>query len=222
MRDPKAEAPGAQLRLTKQKGVRCAIHWTALAIASKLTSAFAQGTPEEAIPALKPPLDPIPPTFWDLYGVWVLVGAFLLLLLGAAIIWLIFRPRARIPIPPEVRARHELEPLRQEPESGAVLSRISQVVRSYFSAAFALPQAEMTTGEFCRAIRGRPDLGERLEEEVGTFLRTCDERKFAPAPPPEPIGAVARADKLIEAAEMRRAELRKAAEANQHAGGSTS
>jgi hypothetical protein len=79
-----------------------------------------------------------------------------------------------------------------------VLSRVSQILRRYFAAAFQLPAEEMTTTEFCATItansRIRPDLSVPLVE----FLRVCDERKFSPTPKASlPGNAVEQALKFV-------------------------
>jgi len=124
-----------------------------------------------------------------------------------ATVWWLRRPRPAVVVPPETQARQELESLRQQGEDGAVLSRVSQIVRRYVSAAFGLPPGEMTTADFCRAIANHEQLGSELSAVLGDFLRQCDERKFAPPAPMPALGAVAESLKLIELAETRRAAL---------------
>jgi hypothetical protein len=85
-----------------------------------------------------------------------------------------------------------------------LLSRISQLLRHYFTVAFALPPGEMTTTEFCSAITAHPLIGPELAANVGEFLRRCDQRKFAPEPPSTPLDAVSTAFGLIDPAEARR------------------
>jgi hypothetical protein len=161
----------------------------------------------DEIPPLRPPRGELAPTFWEQHGVavgsWGAVG---LLILGVAI-WYLLRARPAVPIAPEVQARRDLDSLRQQPETGAVLSRVSQVLRHYVAAAFHLPQGELTTSEFCSAIAHQEQVGAELSGAVSTFLRECDQRKFAPAPPAAPLGAVSQASKLVELAEARRAQL---------------
>jgi hypothetical protein len=137
----------------------------------------------------------------------VIAGALLLLLLLAALIWWLLQPKPPAVIPAAVQAHHALDSLRQAPETGPVLSRVSQIIRGYFGKAFGLPGGELTTTEFCMAVGEQEEVGPELRREVGDFLRLCDERKFAPGAATEPLGAVMRADKLIDEAEARRAEL---------------
>ncbi len=175
---------------------------------------------EEKIPPLFPPRGPLPPGWWEQYGIWVILAAAALLLLIAATVWLLLRPKPPVVIPPETQARQTLEALRTEPETGAVLSRVSQVVRGYFRIAFHLAEGELTTSELCRALETAPEPAPELKAEVARLLRECDERKFAPAPvqnaahAPQkgaprnaPLGAVSRALKLIEQAEAGRRQL---------------
>ena len=110
-------------------------------------------------------------------------------------------------VPPEVQARQALEPLRQQPEDGALLSRVSQILRHYVAAAFDLPPGELTTAEFCRAIAGHGRIGPELSAALSDFLRQCDQRKFAPPAPVPPFSAVAQALKLIDQAQIRRRAL---------------
>ena len=179
-------------------------------------SSFAAATnapsPDE-IPALRPPHAEMPPAFWEQHGLWViLVGVLLLALVGAAA-WFVLRPKPLAVVPPEIQARQALEPLRPQPEDGPLLSRVSQVLRHYVTAAFDLPPGELTTAEFCRAMTGHAPIGTELAAALGEFLRQCDQRKFAPPVPAPPLDAVAQALKLIELGEARRAQLRRAAEA---------
>jgi hypothetical protein len=161
----------------------------------------------DAIPKLRPPHAEIPPTFWEQHGTAVIVGGVLVLGLGGAGAWLLMRPKPMAIVPPEVQAREALEELRQKAEDGVVLSRVSQILRRYFAAVFPLPQGELTTAEFCSLIQGIEDVGPMLATALTTFLRQCDERKFAPGATGAPLGAVAQALAFIEQAEVRRGQL---------------
>jgi hypothetical protein len=189
-------------------------------LAFRISCSAAELPLDEPIPPLRPPRGPLPPTFWEAWVGWVIGGGALFFILLAGLIWLLVRAKAPLIIPPEAQARNALGALRGQPESGLLLSRVSQIVRAYFSAAFALPAGELTTSELCRAIEERQEISVQLKGEVSDFLRSCDERKFSPTPAPAPIiGAVIRADKLIETAEAQRAELQAAAQAKETAGG---
>lgn len=159
---------------------------------------------------LLPPRGEIPPGFWELH-LWHVVAASLLglglITLG---IWWWLRPKPAATTPADVQAREALLRLAEEPETGQLLSRVSQVLRGYFSAVFGLPPGQLTTGEFARAIaesdKAEPGLGSAAVQ----LLRACDERKFAPAPPAAPLRAVPEALRLIELSERRRAEMAEA------------
>jgi len=161
----------------------------------------------DAIPPLRPPQAEIPPTFWEQHGLWVVIVGILLLALSCVAAWFLTRPKPPVVVPPEVQARQALEPLRQQPEDGALLSRVSQILRHYVAAAFGLPPGELTTAEFCRAIDGHTPIGPELSDAFSKFLRLCDQDKFAPPAPVPPLGAVAQALKLIDQAQTRRFDL---------------
>lgn len=184
----------------------------------------------ERLPPLRPPRAPLPPTFWEQYGTWVVLGGVFILLVTVLVVWLLLRPRPPGVIPPETLARRTLESLRHEPETGTLLSRVSQTVKAYFAVVFGLPEGELTTAEFSRALSAVPEPGLDLNSQVCEFLKKCDERKFAPPAAPEAkagetrasFGAVAQAGKLIDAAETRRADLRARAEAERAAANTSS
>jgi len=167
----------------------------------------ASPTSTNDIPPLRPPHAEIPPSFWEQYGLWVVIVAVLLLALVCAAAWFLTRPKPPAIVPPEVQARQALEPLRQQPEDGALLSRVSQILRRYVIAAFELPPGELTTTEFCGAIAGHGQIGPELSAALSEFLRLCDQRKFSPPAPVPPFSAVAQALKLIDQAQTRLAAL---------------
>jgi hypothetical protein len=162
------------------------------------------------IPPLRPPRAEIPPTFWEQHGGWVIAGGCVGLLVIAAAIWWLTRPKPPVVLPPEVQARTALEALLGQPEDGQLLSRISQILRHYVVASFGLPSGEYTTAEFCALIEARSGIGTDLVRTLSGFLRNCDQRKFAPPLPQPPLAAVNEALALIEAAEKRRAAAHEA------------
>jgi hypothetical protein len=165
----------------------------------------------ETIPPLHPPRGEMPPGLWEQHGMLIVVGGVFLLLVLACLVWLLFRRRPIPPVPAETVARKELESLKRAPESGAVLSRVSQVVRHYLGAAFGLPPIEMTTTEFADALRSSAAVGAELAGRATEFLRDCDRRKFAPGTPGMPSTTVSVAEELVAEGERRQAELRQAA-----------
>lgn len=138
-------------------------------------------------------------------------GALLALVLLGLAGWWLTRRKPAAPPAPETLARRALEPLRRQPEGGALLSRVSQTLRLYLTAAFGLPPEELTSTEFCLLLRETPGVGPELSAGIGEFLRRCDKRKFAPLGPQPALGAVQCALELIAAAEQRLAQLRQAA-----------
>jgi hypothetical protein len=123
--------------------------------------------------------------------------------LMTTLVWYLRRPKPPVVVPPEVVACQALEQLRHQPEDGAVLSRVSQVLRHYVAEVAGLPQGELTTAEFCRALDTEPRLGDYLSAALSDFLRQCDERKFAPGRSKPVLAAVDRALELVEAARAR-------------------
>jgi len=184
---------------------------TSLLAARPLFALVTNAPANDEIPRLRPPHAEIPATFWDQYGTWViLAGVAALALIGAAV-WFFTRPKPPVVVPPEVLARRALEPLRHQVEDGALLSRVSQVLRHYLAAAFDLPPGELTTAEFCGAITGHPLIGPELSAAFIAFLRLCDRDKFSPPAPIPPLSAVAQALRLIEQSQARRTALAQAA-----------
>jgi hypothetical protein len=181
--------------------------WMFLLACLATPTLFAQANFESTnAPAkLLPPYDELPASFWEQHGAAVVIVGMAALALIAFIIWRRLRPKSPVILPPEVQARTALEALRQRPEDGACLSRISQILRRYFIAAFHLPPDELTTAEFSRAISGHAQVGVELAATVTGFLGRCDEQKFSPAKPAAPLGAVDQALALIAQAEARRA-----------------
>ena len=212
-RNPKPEArkkafalhPSAFFR-PSDLGLRTLIAALCLLAPALSLSAASPASPD-AIPPLRPPHAEMPPTFWEQHGMWVVIAGILLLALVCAAVWFLTRPRPPVVVPPDVQARLALEPLREQPEDGALLSRVSQILRHYVAAAFDLPSGELTTAEVCRAIDGHASIGPELSAALSEFLRQCDQRKFSPPAPAPPFSAVAQALKLIDQAQARRLAL---------------
>jgi len=168
--------------------------------------AAAPPSPDD-IPPLRPPHAEIPASFWEQHTLLVVMLGILLLAVVCAAAWFLTRPKPPVIVPPDVQARLALEPMRQQPEDGALLSRVSQILRHYVAAAFDLPPGELTTAEFCRAIDGHAQIGPDLSAALSEFLRLCDRDKFSPPAPVPPLSAVAQALKLIDQAQTRRFAL---------------
>ena len=163
----------------------------------------------DAIPPLRPAHGEIPASFWEQHGGWVIAGGVVLVLLMAAAVWWLARPKPAVIVPPEQQARQDLEALRQQPETGELLTRVSRSVHRYFAAAFHLAPGEFTTGEFCRELEQSSQVGPELASAVSRFLRQCDQRKFSPPVPAPPLSAVNDALGLVDRAQTRVAALAK-------------
>jgi hypothetical protein len=190
--------------------------WPAIFIAVIFCNArlLAQTNSEATNAPLKllPPLDELPPTFWEQNATAISFAGLGVVTLLAFFLWLAFRPKPKIIIPPEVQAREILHKLSSQPEDGAMLSRVSQVVRNYFSAAFQCSPGELTTTEFCREISGNEKIGAELSAATANFLREADTRKFSQSASSEKLDAANQALNLVEQAEQRRAQLREISE----------
>ena len=170
-----------------------------------LLACAATNLPDQ-IPPLRPPRGEIPPGFWEEHGLSIVAGSALALVFLGVAGWLLTRRKPPPPPAPETLARQALVRLRRRPEEGLLLSRVSRILRRYLVAAFGLPAEELTTAEFCAVLSHNQPVGPELSAGISEFLRRCDERKFAPAAPQPPLGAVERALALIEAAQRRLAE----------------
>jgi hypothetical protein len=168
----------------------------------------------EEIPPLVPPLPEIPPSLWERFGwtLWFIIP--LLLVLLGLVIWVVLRPGKPPVLPaPAAQAGRALRALQAQPETGAVLSEISHVLRHYLINTFWLPPHEMTTRDFCVLLNAHEKIGPELAGDLASFLRAADDRKFAPATTQPPLGAAGRALELIELAEARRVSQVKSATA---------
>jgi hypothetical protein len=176
---------------------------------------FAQTNSESTNAPLKllPPYGELPPTFWEQNAPLILFAGLAVVALAAFVLWLVFRPKPKIFIPPEMLTREALQKLRSQPEDGAGLSRVSQVVRNYFIAAFQLTAGELTTTEFNHELSRCKKINPELSAATAEFLRDCDARKFSTTGGSAKLGAATRALNLVEQAEQRRAQLRQLAQA---------
>jgi hypothetical protein len=187
-----------------------------LAILSLLTAFPLRGqttvSPTNASPQLSPPYGELPPTIWEQHGNSIAFAGLGFIALVAFGLWLFFRPKPKVVGPPEMEAREALENLRRQPEDGVIVSRVTQVVRNYFIAAFQMAPGELTTTEFRREIFGNEKVGAELSMAAIEFLRDCDARKFSTIARSTKADAANRALNLVEQAERRRSQLRQPAE----------
>lgn len=196
--------------------VKLLVPWAATWACCRMWAVQSTNTAAD-IPPLNPPLPEIPPTFLEEHGTAMILAGVAVLAVLSAIIYFLLKPRPRPPVPPEDEARAALEPLRTVPETGRVLSQVSQTLRHYFTSAFGLPPVEMTTTDFALELKGSENVGPELGEATIQLLCECDEHKFAPNAPTVPLQAVERAAMLVEKAHARRMELRQKAGAEAHA-----
>jgi len=166
---------------------------------------------DDAIPKLRPPHDELQPTFWELHGWLTIAGiALVLTVLAFFIVWL-RRPKPEEITPPEILARRALENLRGRAEDAALVVEVTRILRRYVLSVFGLPPDELTTAEIRQVLQSSKPTGPDLAVAITDFLRECDERKFAPAPPPPRTGVVDRALALLEKVEASRRQPLQAA-----------
>ena len=177
----------------------------ALLLLAAAMSLHAQ-TNSDADLKLTPPLPELKPTFWEMHHWAVIIGAIIVLLLVAELLWTLLKSKPVVITPPETVAREALGKLAGKPEDGACLSLISQIVRHYFVVAFQLPAAEMTTSEMTDVLATYTSIGTELGSRVSEFLLECDRRKFSTKAIPA-FGAVTRALELVNLGEERRQSI---------------
>jgi hypothetical protein len=159
------------------------------------------------LPALIPAYGELPPTFWEQHQAAFIVAGFAIIAIGFLFLRMWLRPKTPVILSPLVLARQTLAGLQGQPEDGKVLSEVSQCLRRYFSDNFNLPNQELTTAEFCAVIGSSPQIRAELAENISSFLRECDVRKFSPAKSAQPINAASRAFELVALAEKQREEI---------------
>lgn len=162
----------------------------------------------DEIPPLRPPRAELPPGFWEQHAVLIGVTTALVILAVAAVVWLVLRPKARPAPAPEQVARRQLQMLKNRPADPQLLTRVSHVVRRYLAGAFGLPREELTTAEFCRALEAQTRMGSPLANRAAVLLRSWDEQKFSPTPPPAAGDPVSEAAAVVDQGEARLARLR--------------
>jgi hypothetical protein len=123
-----------------------------------------------------PIVDPPSHAIWP----WLLAGFGLIAVVTAML--LVRRWRARRRVPADVAALRALEAARPAIEGGdahAFSTEVSDAVRTYVEAAFALRAPQRTTDELLAELMsdGSPVAAHRAE--LGTFLGYCDLAKYA-------------------------------------------
>jgi hypothetical protein len=152
----------------------------------------------------QPPHGELQPTFWEQHSLLAILLCVAVLVVSTLFIVLLRRPKLTQGTPPEILARRSLEALRGSPEDAELADKVSRILRQHASFAFQLPAGELTTAEIDRAIGWRPQIAKDLRNQIVTFLRRCDQRKFAPTSPTEPQGMVDAAKAIFELIEQYR------------------
>ena len=76
------------------------------------TTSQVQSTNE--LPELVPPYAALPPTFWEQYGMTLILSGLICVAVAGVVIWIISRPKPVPVLPPEVQARRALEALDED------------------------------------------------------------------------------------------------------------
>lgn len=191
-------------RNLRQNGRPLAIFFLGITGCLFWLGALALRAQQMPLPKLRPPHDEVGPTFWEQHH-WPIVvgGVALLIVIPLTILWF-RRPKSIVVMPPEIIARNSLARLRGEAESGALVVEVSRIVRNYLVAVFMLPPDELTTTELLGALQSRSQIDQGVSSTIGTFLRQCDEWKFAPAKLPPQTGVIGSASDIVEMVEKQR------------------
>jgi hypothetical protein len=152
----------------------------------------------------------VPLTFWEQYGLNVVLGSLAAILLIGWLTWRLLRKKMIPPLTPIERARQELAAARAMLASGedkAFAIAVSDAVRHYLENAYNMPAPERTTEEFLQEAARHAWLQGELTVRLRRFLEFCDLTKFAG----QQCGATEReqllgaASEFVEAAERLRA-----------------
>lgn len=138
-------------------------------------------SPDPSIRDIAPPIDVFPHPTWM-----IAVACGLALLLVSLAIWLIVRWRRNrpAPLPPTPRqvALARLEEMRGRiddltPYDFSIV--VSDILRSYLTARYALKATQQTSPEFLAALANSPHFTPDEKTLLGAFLEKCDLIKFA-------------------------------------------
>jgi Domain of unknown function (DUF4381) len=138
-------------------------------------------TPPVEIRDIAPPIDVFPYPLWMV----IVAGCIAAAVLGAIIWWFVRWMRRRpAPPPPTPRqiALRALEALRaqvREMEPYAFSIAVSDVLRTYVSAAYGLHAGRQTSPEFLAVISGHAKFSDADRSLLASFLERCDLIKFA-------------------------------------------
>ena len=176
--------------------------WVFLLLVISSLSLHAQ-TVTNDLPKLVPAYGELPPTFWEQHQSVIIIAGFAVIAVVLLSLQVMLRPKTLVALPPEALARQALAKLQGLPEDGKMLSEISQILRRYLCAAFALPPAEMTTAEFSTALAANERIGAPFAKMISDFLAICDKEKFSPKAIAPPINSANRALFVFAFAEQR-------------------
>ena len=170
--------------------VWCILAWL---LAPEALFALSTNKAPEKPPALRPPAELLAPTWWEQQGGQVILAGLLGLAFLALLVWWLRRPSPTVPVAPEAAAKAALEALRGRAEDDALVAAVARHLRRYVQAVLRLSADEWTTDELLQVVRGNAQAGPELAQALGTILRECEARAFAPVAPPAQPALVDRA-----------------------------
>jgi hypothetical protein len=182
--------------------VSCVVFWL---MVPEVLFALTTNKPPERVPLLRPPAELLEPTWWERRGGQVVIAGVALLAGLGLLTWWLRRPGSILTVPPETAARTALENLRGRTEDAAVVAGVARNLRRYVQAVLGLPTSEWTTDELLRALASRPPADPELAQALGSLLRECETRAFAPVTPPPLPALVDRALAVVARFEALRA-----------------
>ena len=176
--------------------------WT-LNVLCSMFLAFPLYAQSNALPTLIPAYPELPPSFWQMHQVSIIVTGFMLLVVAFLLLLAVSLGKKQTVQPPEQIAREALGKLSGQSENGKVLSAVSQILRRYFGSILGF-QGEMTTAEFSAALAAHPNCDAQFAAAVSNLLQACDKDKFSAGTGAPPLNAVQRALHFIELVERSR------------------
>ncbi len=140
-----------------------------------------EASPTPAIHDIRPPLDVFPYPMWMVVVAAVILLHLLIMAVTIIVVLIRNRPKPPPPTPRETALRRlaEAEPdaARKEPYTFSI--RVSDILRQYVSAQYALHATEQTSPEFLADAARSPHFTAADKRLVADFLDRCDLIKFA-------------------------------------------
>ena len=121
-------------------------------------------------------------SYWQTNDYWLIPTIIVVVILIALAIYFTLRKRPTPPPSPYAIAQQKLQAAKKllaSTDDRQYSSSISDLLRQYIEASFALNAAEQTTEEFLEAAKSESRISTEAEQTLGEFLKLCDLAKFA-------------------------------------------